>query len=256
MRGSNRNKDRCRDRDGREADRARQSEFPVRMHVLTELGKFAGNSAPLVIAGWIHKGIGQSSSHRDLRNQITVTLSTTVSLYQGSVLTLILSSLATFDSSKVDLQIDFCIICCHLVSRLQKVVESFFCDNLTNAAVNGQQPALQQISEQFVFEHRATFTPTSASSSPTPIASPGRLTINTASNSTPNTLYIFAFNVTNAPVLQASTDVTATASAPYIPPSIMQRASGAGSPLRVLLPATVNESCSNLRCPRSNYEHP
>ena len=102
MRGRNRKKDCGRDRDRSEADRAKQSEFPVRMHVLTELGKYTGNSAPLVIAGWIHKGIGQSSSHRDLRNQITVTLSTTVSLYQDSVLTLIFSSRATFDSSKVD----------------------------------------------------------------------------------------------------------------------------------------------------------
>jgi hypothetical protein len=168
--------------------------------------KGSANAAPLLIAGFIHKGVGQSSGHRGRLNEISVTISTTVSLQAGSNVILSISALAAFA---------------------------------------GYRPALSHLSPWNVFSSNASFIATSPFPKKS-LTSPGILTLTVAVSSLPQTLYVLRFNVTNSPEFQPSEHIKISSSDPYIPFENMKRAAGAGAPLSVTVPATTSRKCSNL----------
>ena len=170
------------------------------------VSKGPGNTAPLLIGGFVHKGIGQSSGHRGRLNEISVTISTTVSLQAGSSVTLSISALAAFASYR---------------------------------------PDLRHLSPWNVFASNASFTAASASATSTPM-SPGTLKLTIAAASSPLTLYVFRINVTNSPTFQPSDHIQISSSNPYIPLENLKRATGAGAPLSVTVPPATKSNCSNL----------
>ena len=168
--------------------------------------KGSANAAPLLIAGFIHKGVGQSSGHRGRLNEISVTISTTVSLQAGSNVILSISALAAFA---------------------------------------GYRPALSHLSPWNVFSSNASFIATSSFPKKS-LTSPGTLSLTLAVSSLPQTLYVLRVNVTNSPEIQPSEHIKISSSDPYIPFENMNRAAGAGAPLSVTVPGTTSRKCSNL----------